>query len=484
MGNVTKITGSHTMKFGIDMRRIHYIQQNSGNILYFTRADTVDAAACSTRRDTYRGDGYASFLLGGVERLVELPAVSVQPAVVLRAILPGRLEDQPQADLNLGLRWDYNGAPDEKYNRMNRGFNSTVASPIVSQIPAEMKALYPQLANLKGGFEFAGVNGNPRTVGNNDLNNWQPRVGAAYQLHQRLVLRGGYGLYSMNPNNNSLQYAGFQETTPLTNSLDDGRTLARSDLLSNPYPTGINYPTGSSAGYSTFVGRNNNWYNPNMRTPYVHQFSFGVQYQTTKQQHPGRFLRRQPHNRGQRRDGTSTSRRSTSASSATCRKAAARSSATRRSPIRSRASRRSAALRYFTPNTISQFDINRPFPQFNGNLLEQGRNDSKIWYNSLQVNYNLRLGRGLTLMSNYTWSKMMERWGFNDPYANVNAAGPLLQRPSAHLQVHHGLRTALRQRQEVRRQRPAAGSTRSSAAGSSPPTTTTAPASPTTCLAT
>jgi hypothetical protein len=78
---------------------------------------------------------------------------------------------------------------------------------------------------------------------------------------------------------------------------------------------------------------------------------------------------------------------------------------------------------YFTQNTISQFDVNRPYPQFNGNLLEQGRNDSKIWYNSLQVNYNMRLGRGLTIISNYTWSKMVERWGFNDPYANVNQQG-------------------------------------------------------------
>jgi hypothetical protein len=32
--NVTKIAEGHTLKMGVDLRRIHYIQQNSGNILY------------------------------------------------------------------------------------------------------------------------------------------------------------------------------------------------------------------------------------------------------------------------------------------------------------------------------------------------------------------------------------------------------------------------------------------------------------------
>ena len=56
-------------------------------------------------------------------------------------------------------------------------------------------------------------------------------------------------------------------------------------------------------------------------------------------------------------------------------------------------------------------------------MQQQGRNDSSIRYDSLQINYNVRLRGGLTLLGNYTLSKQMEQWGFNDPYNNVYQQG-------------------------------------------------------------
>jgi hypothetical protein len=78
---------------------------------------------------------------------------------------------------------------------------------------------------------------------------------------------------------------------------------------------------------------------------------------------------------------------------------------------------------FYTANTLSRYQLNRPFPRFSDNLLQQGRNDSNIWYNSLQVNYNMRFARGITLLANYTLSKMVERWGFTDPFNNVQQEG-------------------------------------------------------------
>ena len=40
-------------------------------------------------------------------------------------------------------------------------------------------------------------------------------------------------------------------------------------------------------------------------------------------------------------------------------------------------------------------------------------------YDSLQINYNLRVRGGLMMLANYTLSKQIETWGFNDPYNNV-----------------------------------------------------------------
>jgi hypothetical protein len=114
-----------------------------------------------------------------------------------------------------------------------------------------------------------------------DKNNIQPRVGFAYQIKDKLVLRGGFGEYISNPNNDYEQTSGFSTSTNIVNSLDGGRTPI-ANILSNPYPTGIQVPTGASLGAATFVGKSPNWFSPSFVDPSVWQFSFGFQYQTTK----------------------------------------------------------------------------------------------------------------------------------------------------------------------------------------------------------
>ncbi len=278
MGNVTKIAGSHTLKAGIDFRRIHYITQDSGDILRFDGQTRWTQREYNVSRSN-EGDGFASFLIGGVGGSSNYPLYPFWQQWYVAPYFQDDWKISKRLTLNLGLRWDFNQAPREKYNRMNRGFNPTVASPVASQLSADVLAQYPDLKNLKGGLQFAGVGGVPEIAADNDLNNFQPRVGAAYQLTQKLVLRGGWGLYYLNPNNDWLRATGFTTSTPLTNSNDGGRTLIPG-LLSNPYPDGINTPSGAARGPLTFVGNNFTWFDgQTFRTPKMHQFSAGFQYQ-------------------------------------------------------------------------------------------------------------------------------------------------------------------------------------------------------------
>src|SRR5207253_1078275 len=78
---------------------------------------------------------------------------------------------------------------------------------------------------------------------------------------------------------------------------------------------------------------------------------------------------------------------------------------------------------HFTAATLSRYNMNRPFPQFNDNMLQRGLNDSNIWYNSAQVNYNQRIAGGLMIVTNYTFSKTVEKWGWTDPFASVQQQG-------------------------------------------------------------
>jgi hypothetical protein len=68
----------------------------------------------------------------------------------------------------------------------------------------------------------------------------------------------------------------------------------------------------------------------------------------------------------------------------------------------------------YTNANISRATLANPWTAFGG-LTQQMRNDGKVWYNSLQVTYEVRLKSDLNLLANYTLSKSIDQDGnFND----------------------------------------------------------------------
>ncbi|MBY0376073.1 MAG: TonB-dependent receptor, partial [Bryobacteraceae bacterium] len=278
--NFTKILGKHTMKMGADIRRIHFITQNTGNVLEFTFNDTWTRRLWN-QAEANAGDSFASFLLGlpgggGTNRSF-FPLFPFYQNWYSAFFFQDDYRVSRRLTLNLGLRYDVNMPATEKYNRLNRGLDTTTAAPYRNQLPSNL-LITPSLQNLVGGLNFSGVGGNPANSGQTYKNTWQARLGFAYSFSDKLVMRGGYGRYYMNPSNNNLRSIGFETETPMVDSLDAGRNPIP-NLLSNPFPTGISTPSGAGLGVSTFVGRDFNHWSPNFRLPSIDQFSFGFQYQ-------------------------------------------------------------------------------------------------------------------------------------------------------------------------------------------------------------
>jgi len=256
--------GKHLFKTGGEGRllRGHYFFNTATSGTFsFNQASTGGPRADVPGAGT--GFAMASLLLGtGTGSIDFNSGVSIQN-LYYGLFLQDDYRVSPKLTLNLGLRWEYEGPRTERYDRSTRGFAYGTASPL--QVPG---------LNLRGGLLYAGVNGQPRGLYDPDRNNFAPRVGFAYSLSRKTVLRGGYAL-SYIPVVGSVEPTGFSNTTPLVNSTDGGITVR--DRLSNPFPNGLLQPIGSSQGLATLIGQGVTFVEPSDRIPMFHNWQFNVQ---------------------------------------------------------------------------------------------------------------------------------------------------------------------------------------------------------------
>src|SRR5262249_50685277 len=148
-------------------------------------------------------------------------------------------------------------------------FDPSARSPLAST---------PGYSNLTGGVIFVGVDGNPRRQYDGDYNNVAPRLGLAYQLNQKTVIRAGFGQL-FGPTSMAAQGTvgpyGFRNDYLWVTSLDNG--LTPQNYLRNPFPNGFRALPGSADGLLTGVGGTLEAPLRNTVTPYTLQWNLTVQ---------------------------------------------------------------------------------------------------------------------------------------------------------------------------------------------------------------
>ena len=72
-GSATKVWGSHTLKFGADVRQINYELQNTGDILAYNGYTDLDPGLVQPALNPTAAMRYASFLIGGVSGSTNYP---------------------------------------------------------------------------------------------------------------------------------------------------------------------------------------------------------------------------------------------------------------------------------------------------------------------------------------------------------------------------------------------------------------------------
>jgi hypothetical protein len=396
---LSKSLGSHTVKIGGEFQVILNNQElptGSFGVFGFTRVFTQ---RYTTLAEAASGDAVASMLLG-------VPASGNVPYNIANAYgnrfygvfvhddwrVTGRLT------LNIGLRWEYESPTTERYDRQNRGFDGESISNFA--IPGYQ---------VKGGLLF--TDSKRRLPYDRDLDNIQPRAGAAYRLGKDTVVRAGFGI-SYLPTFQNGGSLGFSSVTSYAASVDEGQTpLGRWD---NPYPAGFIQPEGRSRGLSTQIGATVTYSYPNRVIPRSKQFSVEIQRQL-----PGRTLFAVAFV-GSRASQLSVTRSVNEMTAEQYKLGAAVLNAQTRSPF-------AGLLPGSTLNNanVSNLQMMRPFPQFT-TISELYYPSGGSWYNSLQVRSEKRFSSGFHFLANYTWSKTIEALSYRNPQDPVNEVDRVL----------------------------------------------------------
>ena len=171
--------------------------------------------------------------------------------------------------INFGMRWDIFGGRTERHNRLEY-FDPTVAYS-VGGVP------------LTGGEVFVGT-GNGRTPFHTNLTDISPRLSIAWQMSNHLVLHTGAGIY-YGPSTHMVagpteDSQGFSSSTSWNSTAynADGNTVMVNPL-SNPFPSGIVQPTGSSQGPATGIGAPLGTALHSQSEPTVYNFNLGFEYE-------------------------------------------------------------------------------------------------------------------------------------------------------------------------------------------------------------
>lgn len=182
--------GRHSMTFGIQMQ---WLQDNTSSQsgpsgIYtqtFSPNDTANFAG-NTLNSTTNGYSYASFLLGAVNSGATGIQAFDETGGRYHPISPYFQDDfkvTPNLTINIGLRYDYLPPYHEVQDRFSF-FNPTAIN---------------SATGTAGQLEFAGNRGSDiscecRTPVHTYWKNWGPRLGFAYSVNDKTVVRGGYAL--------------------------------------------------------------------------------------------------------------------------------------------------------------------------------------------------------------------------------------------------------------------------------------------------
>jgi hypothetical protein len=390
-GSATKIVGRHNLKFGGEARRWDwgFVQSNTaaGNFNFnnvFTSANPLSPGNT--------GYAFASYLLGTPASGNLAGAARVFQQIYYQGYyLTDSYRVSNTLTVNLGLRLDLDGSFSERFNR------TVVWQPGATDALGQQPGL-----NLRGQLAFVNT---PAYPDRNQLGPAKalvaPRVGIAWSPTKDTVIRTGYGLSWVSPEQINYSLPPFQSainaaTTTMVTSVNGGLTPL--NTLSNPFPGGLIEPLNNNpAGLARFEGQSFNAPIPGQPFTSVQQWNFQVQHEFAQ---------------GLSLDVGYAGAKATHLAF----------SVLAINQLPDQYLSQGATLLSPVPNpfygvlpssagtlglpTVTEEQLLRPYPQFL-NLADSEPQKGDSTYHSMQMRFVKRFRAGGTVQASYTWSKLL-----------------------------------------------------------------------------
>jgi hypothetical protein len=442
--SVTLIHGKHTFQIGAqyELGLDNYYQTNIASGAFgFSGAWTgnIGGLQCTAQNNCTNGQPFADFLLGlaqggpasfvnQTEGAAQVPAETAGRQTYRALYVNDNFHVMPKLTLNLGLRYELQGGWSERFDRLSY-FSPSATNATVTGCGGTPGSPCTGEALLVGTGSNSSGNNLPL-----DKKQFSPRVGFAYSLDSKTVIRGGYGIFwipnyisfALNPDNDVINLA----TTPFHATLNQGlypnATLdANTCSLSGasfanftctvpgPFDNGVLAPpgrTGGNAALSQFVASNGS---PTLapygdpKPGYVEQWNLDIQRQL-----PAGFFVDVAYagSKGVHLEQYSTNINQIPDSFVA--QAAAQYAAGQTVTIGQTFTQTGTHNPISSPDPSLQGDgivvgqLDRPYPQYTG-LSLAGYGCCSSTYNSLQASATRRFAGGGTLLVAYTNAKLL-----------------------------------------------------------------------------
>ncbi|MCM3873498.1 MAG: TonB-dependent receptor [Pyrinomonadaceae bacterium] len=411
------LRSSHSLKFGANervYRAYNYRPDDPAGNFTFTRAFTARTPTESTQQS---GDAIASFLLGNPAsgRLGIAPQLAIQNKYYAFYVQDDWTVSR-RLTLNLGLRWEADLPNTERFDRLTN-FDPAAMFP-VNQITVNFPAttnLGTRTIPLFGVVTAAGRGtGTSRENYDRDLNNWSPRLGFAFKLNEKTVLRGGAGGFYAPLSGGGLNAVTYAladlAETGFIASIDGNVTPTPGTNLSNPFPQGIVQPAGRYLGPLTSYGQLTTPVRlRNTRQPLIWQWNLNVQREL-----PAHLLVDVAYSGsagiGLLSGATDLNQLSNEALAiaATTVNGQPLGNVSVANPFLTLpVDQRPPAGSILARSTVTVAQLLRPHPQF-GNIVAYGQNEAHSTYHSAQIKVSRRFNDGLVFTGAYTFSKLLD----------------------------------------------------------------------------